>query len=93
MRIQSQSQRADNQHTHSDPKNVTQSSPSEGSSATHTPFPSSFKAVDEGTPTYNVVEDANKRTPVYDTVEDANKRTPAHSVVKDANNQLRNKGI
>ena len=89
--IQSQSQRADNQHTHSDPKNATQSSPSEGSLATHTPFPSSFRAVDEGTPTYNVVEDAH--TPTYNIVKDANKHTPAHSVVEDANNQLRNEGI
>jgi len=57
---------------------VNQSSPSKGSLATHTPFPSSFKAVNEGTPTHNVVKDA--RTPVYDTV-------------KDANDQSRNEGI
>ena len=51
---------------------MTQSSPSEGSSAIHTPFPSSFRAVNEGTPTYNVVEDANEHTPAYDVVEDVN---------------------
>ena len=81
--IQSQSQRANNQHMHLDPKNATQSSPSEGSLATHTPFPSSFRAVDEGTPTNNVVKDAH--TPTYNVVEDANKHTPAYSVVEDVN--------
>ena len=57
----------------------------------YTPFLSSFKAVDKGTPTYNVVKDA--RTPTYDVVEDANKRTPIYNTVEDANDQSRNKGI
>ena len=49
----------------------------------YTLFLSSFKAVDKGTPTYNVVEDA--RTPIYDVVKDTNERTPVYNVVKDAN--------
>ena len=84
-------------------KNATQSSHLKAVQL-HTPFPSSFKAVDEGTPTYNVVKDArtptydvvedvNKRTPVYNTVEDANKRTPAYNAVEDTNDQLSNEGI
>ena len=63
---------------------MTQSSLSKGSLATHTLFLSSFRAVDKGTPTYNIVKDAH--TPVYNIVKDANKHTPTHSVVKDANN-------
>ena len=53
-------------------KNATRNSPTKSSSVAQTKLPSSSRAVDEGTPTYDVVEDANERTPVYDTVEDAN---------------------
>ena len=48
-----------------------------------TKFPSSLRAVNEGTPTYNIVKDAH--TPTYNVVKDANKRTPVYNTVKDAN--------
>src|SRR5436309_11691522 len=40
-------------------KNVVRDYQAEGSSAAQTTFPSSFRAVDEGTPAYSAVEDAN----------------------------------
>ncbi len=40
-------------------KNATRNSPTEGSSVAQTKFPSSTRAVDEGTPAYSAVEDAN----------------------------------
>ena len=44
----------------------------------YTLFSSSFKAVDKGTPTHNIVKDTH---------------TPVYNIVKDANDQSRNKGI
>jgi len=45
--------------TRSKGKNVVRDYQAEGSSAAQTTFPSSFRAVDEGTPAYSAVEDAN----------------------------------
>jgi hypothetical protein len=49
----------------------------------HTLFLSSFRAVNKGTPIYNVVKDTH--TPVYNIVKDTNKHTPVYVVVKDVN--------